>query len=485
MTGWRDPDPSDTSEYEPEAVFEAGLLNHHVSSTAYPIAHETTWRPYRVCRERIEEVAASAWLDIDELGLYAHVPFCETRCSFCEYTVTKRSEHPMVDAYMEALERELDLWDRAVGLSEKTLGGLDIGGGTPSFVPAESIERFLARVKERLRLGDGADVSIETTPRIAAEEPGKIAAYRRAGVDRISMGIQVVEPDLLRVLNREANGIETHLRAVEHIREAGFDRLNVDLMYGFKDQSLESWRRTLEWAVGLGPEYVTLYRMRYKLTRISHQAPFVTLDDVRPMEKLAKAVLLDAGYFATTGKTTFSRIPNDVGTSSYLARRVVEGMPYLGLGLGAQSFTDRTISYNDGAAAKALHPYLRSVGAGRLPIQDLYDLPPVQMMGKMCSVSFYFGEIHLPSFERKFGRSLEAAYPAAFEFVLREGLMELASEMLRLTPRGAEHKNGIHALFYAPSIQAYLLERDPERASDFERNRRAASRVSGEELVHV
>jgi oxygen-independent coproporphyrinogen-3 oxidase len=481
MTTWREPDSIDRGSFEPEAVFEAGLLNHHVSSTAYPIAHDSTWRPYRVRREGMEEATSTAFRSISELGLYAHIPFCETRCSFCEYTVTRRSEHSGVALYMDALLRELELYEEAIDLPTKALAGFDIGGGTPSFVPAEEIDRLVRAVRGRLRFREGADISIETTPKIAAAEPSKLRAYRDSGIDRISMGIQVIEPDLLKVLNREANGIETHRAAVDNVRAAGFGRLNLDLMFGFKDQSLESWRATVRHAIDLGPEYITLYRMRYKLTRISHQAPAVTLERVRPMERLAKAMLLDAGFFATPGKTTFSRVPGDVGTSSYLARRVTEGLPYLGLGLGAQTFTDTTIAYNDGAAAKSLPPYLGSVGAGRLPIQDLYDLPAVQVMGKMCSVSFYFGEIHLASFQSKFGLSLEEAYPRAVDFVLRERLMEYSTEdRLRLTASGCDHKNGVHALFYAPSIQEYLLSRDPERAEDFERHRKSARRLAEE-----
>ncbi len=487
MTGWREPDPIDRGSFEPEAVFEAGLINHHVSSTAYPIAHDSTWRPYRVGRTEMAATTAAAFRDIGELGLYAHIPFCETRCSFCEYTVTRRSEHSGVAAYMDALLGELELYEETIDLAAKTLAGFDVGGGTPSFVPADEIGRLVAAVRERLTFREDADISIETTPKIAAAEPAKLRAYRASGIDRISMGIQVVEPDLLRILNREANGVETHRAAIDNIRAAGFHRMNLDLMYGFKDQTLESWRATLRHAIDLGPEHITLYRMRYKLTRISHQAPAVTLERVRPMERLAKAMLLDAGFFATPGKTTWSRLPGDVGTSSYLARRVREGLPYLGLGLGAQTFTHRTIAYNDGAAAKSLPPYLRSVETGRLPIQDLYDLPAVQMMGKMCSVSFYFGEIHLPSFERKFGVTLEDAYPRAIDFLLREGLLEYTDQdTLRLTASGCDHKNGVHALFYAPSIQRYLLERDPERAEDFERHRKSARRLLEErEPLHV
>ena len=153
-------------------------------------------------------------------------------------------------------------------------------------------------------------------------------------------------------------------------------------------------------------------------------------------------------------------------------------MPYLGIGLGAQSFTHTTIAYNDGAVGKNLLPYLRSVAAGRLPIQDLYDLPAAHMMGKTCAVSFYFGEIDLGAFRAKFGVSLEDAYPAAVRFVLDRGLMHRTGRALSLTPEGARNVNGVIALFFAPSIQDYLVRRDADRAEDMDRNRRLSLRVA-------
>jgi oxygen-independent coproporphyrinogen-3 oxidase len=438
-----------------------------------------------VPREGAETSAIDAWSDIDRLGLYVHVPFCETRCSFCEYTVTKRAEHAFAKDYLDALLGELHLYREAVGMAGRELCGLDIGGGTPSFLPPEHIDRVLAEVRSVFVFSGDSDISIETTPKIAASDASKIAAYRRAGIDRISMGIQVVQPDLLSLLNRDTNGVEHHRKAVENIRAAGFERLNVDLMYGFRGQSLESWRATLEHAVALEPEYITLYQMRYKLTRISHHASDVTLDDLRPMARLAKSLLLDAGYDASPGKTTYSRVKGDVGTSSYLARRVKDGMPYLGLGLGAQSFTHTTIAYNDGAAGKNLAPYSKSVSEGRLPIQDLYVLPTVQVMAKMCSVSFYFGGIHLPSFRNKFGITLEEAFPDVVDFLLREGFMEFRGDDFRLTAKGVDVKSGVHALFYAPSIQAHLLDRDPGAARDLEHNRKRAERTAESKLVHA
>lgn len=480
MRSWRAPVDADRERHDPEAVVAAGLRNHHVANTAYPIAHDVTFGPYRVPRGAHHETMARALEGTRELGLYVHVPFCETRCSFCEYTVVGRAEaeDDSVQRYVDALIAELALWDETVGLAGRTLAGLDVGGGTPSFVPAREIERILDAVRARMGFAPDADVSIETTPKIAAAEPDKLRAYRAMGIDRISMGIQVVQPDLLRVLARDANGAEHHGRAMENMRAAGFSRVNVDLMYGFQGQSEASWAATVAHAIALGPEYVTLYRMRYKLTRISHQAPHVTLEPVQKLAELAKEMLHAAGYEAHPGKTTYSRVAGDVGTSRYLARRVIEGLPYVGLGLGAQTFTDTTISYAAGAADKRLGAYLRAIEERRLPLQDLYDLPRCHVVAKMACVAFYFGEIDRPSFERKFGATLDETFPAEIALLRARGWMHDTERALSLTPEGARWVNGIIPLFVAPSVQGYLVARDPERATDMDRNRKLALRTA-------
>lgn len=462
--GWRSPSDADVRHFSPERVFEAGERHHQIANTAYPIAHHETWRPYRVARLRQEEVTARAWQGIQDLCLYAHIPFCEVRCAFCAYTVVEPGERSMTEAYLDRLEAELGLYRELLG--GRTLHGFDIGGGTPSVVPAARIARLVDRVHRAFHLADGYGISIETTPRIAAADFAKMRAYREAGIGRISMGIQVIQPDLLKMLNRDQNGVEHHFRAVDHLRRAGFERFNVDLMYGFAGQSLASWQATLEHAMGLNPESITLYRMRYKLTRISHHAAKVDLAQVREQAEWAKRLLEAAGYRANPGKNTYSRVPGDAGTSAYLTKRVVEGMPYLGIGLGAQSFSHTTLSYNEGAAGKNLAPYLKSVDEGRLPLQDVYDLPLSQVMAKMAAVSFYFGEIDRAAFLEKFGQSIELAFPAEVAFVLERGFMQDTGRALSLTPLGARHFNGVIALFFAPSVQRHLIGLDGDFQSD-------------------
>ena len=465
---------ADEMAFAPAEIFAAGELNHHISNTAYPIAHRETFWPYRVARELHAEKVTEAFTGLDEICLYSHIPFCETRCYFCEYTVVGKKELDATEEYMAALNREVAMYADLLG--ERTLAGFDVGGGTPSFPAADLIAKHIDTVRRHFVVTNDFEISIETTPKIASLEGDKIHAYKQMGINRISMGVQVTQPDLLKVLGRETNGIEHHLRARDHVRAAGFTKFNLDLMYGFAGQSTDSWQATLEHAIRLDPEYITLYRMRYKLTRISHQASLVHMQQVREQAALAKQMLSAAGYKANPGKNTYSRVEGDTGTSGYLTRRVVQGAPYLGVGLGAQTFTHSTIAYNSGAVGKNLSPYLRDVAKDVLPIQDLYHLPAAHMMAKMVAVSFYFGEVNLSAFEQKFGVTLEQAYPAAVEYAINKGLMEYATsgngserpnhspDALRLTQHGAKHFNGTIALFFAPSVQNYLLTRNQSGA---------------------
>lgn len=461
---WVEPAAEDRQRHPPQAVFEAGERHHHVSNTAYPIAHGRTWAPYRVARAEHAAVTRAAFQGVADLCLYLHVPFCESRCAFCEYAVVPPGELGGAGQYVEALLAELAAYDALLGLGGRTVHGLDLGGGTPSLLDGPQVEALLERIRGTVRLAPGAEISIETTPRVAAAHPERLRAYAQAGIGRISMGVQVTQGRLLEALGRGAQGSALHRRAAEQIRAAGFRRFNVDLMYGFADQSLADWEQTLRRALALEPEFITLYRMRYKLTRICAQAERVRLEDVQAQAQLAKELLHAGGFAARPGKNTFSRLPQDPGTSSYLTRRVVEGMPYLGLGLGAQSFGKDTIAYNAGAAGKALAPYLAALGGSRLPIQDLYRLPLAQAAAKMVAVSFYFGEVNRAAFAARFGRAFEVHYAEEVRYLKERGLMVESEACFSLTPEGARRFHGAIALFFAPSVQALLLERAPRGA---------------------
>ncbi|MBI5565273.1 MAG: hypothetical protein HY870_10270, partial [Chloroflexi bacterium] len=173
---WNTTSAADRQHFDPADVFAAGLTEHHLANTAYPIGHVTTMRPYRVTRRDAEtdRVAAQAWDRIDQLGLYVHVPFCEKRCSFCEYTVVDPKDNQSAeDTYFDLLMREFELWGSVNESKHKTLIGFDIGGGTPALPKVSNTARVVEAAHKHFQFQPGMQISIETTPRIAANDPQK------------------------------------------------------------------------------------------------------------------------------------------------------------------------------------------------------------------------------------------------------------------------------------------------------------------------
>jgi len=183
----------------------------------------------------------------------------------------------------------------------------------------------------------------------------------------------------------------------------------------------------------------------------------VPLSFVNEQEDIARRLLNEAGYFGFTGKNTFSRIPGSTGVSDYLDLRI-KGLPYLGMGLGSQSYTPHLLGYNMGAKGKDMGPYMDTLRAGKLPIQDLYRLSLPAAMGKMVSVSFYYGGIYLDDFEKCFGIKLSDAFPDECQFLMENKLMQLEENRFQLTDLGKKHFGGVVALFYSPAVQKKVLE---------------------------
>ncbi|CAF5142194.1 unnamed protein product [Rotaria sp. Silwood1] len=371
---WQNPTEDDQKHYAVEDVFRAGMRHHHICNTAFPIAHNTTIRPYRVKRLRDQQDIRStyygAYGSLSEMMLYAHVPFCQTRCQFCEYTVVNPKQGKNIDIqtnYFSALYNELDMYANLLNTKEKNLIGFDIGGGTPSMAKIEHIQQLMEHVESKFKTDwNTTAVSIETTPKIAAAEPDKIKAYYEMGIRRISMGLQTTDFRQAKEMNRDdANASTDYIyKSVTNIRNAGFKSFNIDLMYGFPIRATRTddpWLKTVQDTIDLQPEHITLYRMRYKGTLMAHLADRVKLDQINRQESQARELLNQSGYIGLTGKNTFSRVQGNSGCSAYLDKRVRKAIPYIGIGLGAQSFSHHTLSYNLGAVTKKLQQYIRSI----------------------------------------------------------------------------------------------------------------------------
>ena len=436
-------------------IFEAGLQYHHYANTAYPLT-PNSFKDFRI-KDQTEYIdfLKRDWSNSDKLSLYVHIPFCKVRCRFCEYVVLEDSDLNTEDLYVSLLLREIEMYKTI--LNGKKIVGYDLGGGTPTKLTIKNIKIITNALLNSFDFGHDVVFSIETTPVIAANEPQKLVDIYKMGYHRISMGIQTVSEKLLNDLGREGT-TQIYEKAVQNIRIAGFKKFNIDLMYGFLYQNDEDFENTLKYAIALKPDYITLYRNRYKGTKLEGEAGGVSLFKIICQYRQAYSILIENGYKANVGKNTFSRIEDDYGTSDYLTKRVIDGVPYVGLGLGAQSFGNNYLSYNSGAANKQLVKYKHQIENNQIPIQDLYSLDIHESIAKMVSVAFYFGFVDLNAFEKRFNLSFVKHFKCEVEFVLNENLMEIKEGRLLLTNRGADYINGIIPLFYSERSKAELIE---------------------------
>jgi oxygen-independent coproporphyrinogen-3 oxidase len=292
-------------------------------------------------------------------GLYVHVPFCLTRCGYCDFNAYAGLGH-LASRYVEALEAEAGLW--AEEWRGERFGSVFLGGGTPTTLDHAELARLLACLRGRFEVEPGAEVTIEANPDTV--DVGKLAALREAGYTRLSMGAQSFDQRVLDALER-VHGPASVRRAFAAARDAGHTNVNLDLIYGANGETLASWRRTLEEAIALRPEHVSAYALTIEAaTPLGRkvQAGLVTgpePDLQADMFDLSCELLGNAGYghyevsnWALSG----FECRHNLG---YWRKR-----PYLGLGAGAHSYRDGRRWWNLRPPAE----YLEALEHGRRPV---------------------------------------------------------------------------------------------------------------------
>jgi len=292
-------------------------------------------------------------------GLYVHIPFCLTRCGYCDFN-TYAGLDQLSNRYVEALQREAELW--APEWQDATFVSLFLGGGTPTTLKHDSLVNLLRGLRSTFSLEPDAEITSEANPD-TVDEP-YLARIRRGGVTRLSMGVQSFDPNVLGALER-IHSPDSARRAFSAARRAGFEDVNLDLIYGANGESIESWKRTLEEAIALTPEHLSCYALTIEpATPLGRKVaagltPAPDADLQADMYELACEVLAMAGYehyevsnWAKPGH----RCRHNLG--------YWEGRPYLGLGAGAHSYRDGRRWWN----VRSPQQYLAMVSAGERPI---------------------------------------------------------------------------------------------------------------------
>ncbi len=300
-------------------------------------------------------------------GIYVHVPFCLTRCGYCDFNAYAGLDH-LRGRYVTALVREAEL--TAPAWSDEGFASVFLGGGTPTMLEVGDLARLLRELRSRFRIDDQAEITIEANPDTVEERT--LSGLLDAGYTRLSMGAQSFDRAVLTALER-VHDPDSVRRAMRDARVAGYTNVNLDLIYGANGETLGSWERTLLEAIELAPEHVSAYALTIEpSTALGRrvQAGIVTGPDPdlqADMFELACRRLAEAGYrhyeVSNWARPGFECLHN----LGYWERR-----PYLGFGAGAHSYRHDRRWWN----VRPPQEYLASVEAGRLPVGGEEVLEP-------------------------------------------------------------------------------------------------------------
>src|SRR5437763_1371737 len=370
---------------------------------------------------------------LETTSLYLHIPFCHTRCHYCDFN-TYAGILPLREPYVRALLTEIALTGTFAGLPSgepRRSRTIFFGGGTPSLLSVEQITRILRACFTSFAVDAGAEITLEANPGTLSQE--QLAGLRAAGVNRLSMGAQSFDDELLKTLGR-IHAPEDITRAVQYARAAGFTSINVDFMFGLPGQTMRHWRETLERALDLHPEHLSLYSLI-----IEEGTPFYTWthegritpgdeDLCADMYEYADERLHAAGY--VNYEISNWSLP---GFQSRHNLTYWHNLPYIGMGAGAySSFGGRRFSN-----VREPAEYIRMLKAQQWPEVESETVDKAQAMSETAFLALRTAQgLHLPTFEQRFALPFAQFAGDRLHMVEEAGLLERAPEWLRLSKRG-------------------------------------------------
>ena len=403
-------------------------------NTSYPLCPED-WTQYRVDGEL-------DYTGCQLLSFYIHIPFCQHLCSFCEYTRTQVPSPDVQRRYLDGVKHDMECFISTY--PQVTLCGFDIGGGTPTSLDDTCFEYLMNIYRGligKVHLTDDFEPSIEATFQTLTSH--KVQLIRVAGIKRISLGIQTSVKSV-QINNGRANPqLNMMADVIRMIHANGIEKVNIDLMYGLRGQTIDDTRQDLACIKQLSPEQVTLYELRTNMLGRKEESS---------KEQLFQCYfhlfegLIELGYHARFGQNTFTKDPTDKGLSSYLRHRMLEYVPYKGFGLSAQSMSPTGISYNIGKGSHALIQLIEQ--SCSYPSVDTYLLPSHEMLSKYIAISAYYGQISLTIASQILGMDFLVMFKPQIDFCTSQGLIEIAGGNLIITRKGFEHYGAVFSLFY-------------------------------------
>lgn len=379
-------------------------------------------------------------MPVEPLSLYLHIPFCTTKCTYCAFNTYTNLER-LIPAFVDALSTEIALASRASGAGRRVVRSIFFGGGTPSLLSAAQFETILRTITDHFVVLPEAEITLEANPNDI--DLAYCRDLRSLGLNRISLGMQSVNANELRLFARRHDN-DAVARAVSAARMGGFDNLNLDLIYGIPHQTLESWQTTLNAAVALSPDHLSLYALGLedgtpmKDWVLRGRLPEPDDDLTADMYEVASDMLAGAG-FAQYEISNWSR----PGRQCVHNLQYWYNLPYLGLGPGAHGFAEH-VRY---AVIASPQRYIARLTAADMPAYS-FPLTPAVDTYERLEPSAEISEtlimwlrltqegVDRTLFRQRFGEDILNLHGEIIHRYQQGGLLEVDQERVRLTERG-------------------------------------------------
>ena len=372
-----------------------------------------------------------------ELGIYIHIPFCKQKCYYCAF-ISYANKGEKVKEYIECLQKEIELESNKYKNEEYEITTIYIGGGTPSFIDASYIERIINTIKQKYKLYENSEIAIEVNPGTINEE--KIRKYKDIGINRISIGLQTTKDNLLKQIGR-IHTYEEFLNCYKIVKKIGVDNINVDLMLGLPNQTLEDLKESLREVVNLNPNHISLYSLILEentaLEKMVSQnmAKLPEEDLEREMYWTTKKILEENRYIHYE-ISNFSK----KGYESKHNLNCWNQKEYLGFGVAAHSYIKNKRYCN----TKNIEEYIKNIQNGKIlnnrticEIQNKIEKQKEYMLLGLRKIQ----GIDIQKFKNKFIDNPICIFHKELEKLVKEELIEVDLNQIKLTSKGLDFAN--------------------------------------------
>lgn len=371
-----------------------------------------------------------------ELELYIHIPFCVKKCAYCDF-LSGPASNQQIEEYVQALIEEIRYYKEFVKKYE--VSTVFWGGGTPSLLTGEQMKALMEALGQTFFIRQNAEITMEANPGTVTVE--KLLACQKAGINRISFGLQSVNNEELKMLGR-IHTYEEFLESYEAARKAGFQNINVDLISAIPKQTVSSWEQTLQTIISLQPEHISAYsliveegttfaKLYGEGCELEHLLP--TEEEERRMYERTEELLREAGYHRYEISNYAKEGYECQHNLGYWERK-----EYLGLGLGASSLIEETRFHN----TDEMEEYLRDASNPILLRRGQEKLDRQEQMEEFVFLGLRkIRGIQEEKFAEMFGEDIWDCYGRNLERVIKEGLLEREEGVLRLTRKGIDVSN--------------------------------------------